>query len=142
MECNRNIVASSSMTKFTHIICYLAAILTISGCCPVLCFVPHGEAYRELAFPKPYIEKWDKVGATKEDRLHVSEECGGGSSSHAPLFPPSQLKAMRLPGESENDVYSRRFHEFERCMKRQGYKFVGECYDNEISRSSPACGAP
>lgn len=30
----------------------------------------------------------------------------------------------------------------ERCMINKGYRFTGECYDNEISRASPACGAP
>ncbi len=120
----------------------MAAVIAISGCCPVLCFVPHGEAYRKLAFPKPYLEKWEKQGATEEDRFQASEQCGGGRSPNSPYFSNSQIEAMRLPGESQNDAYSRRFNEFERCMKRQGYKFVGECYDNEISRSSPACGAP
>ncbi len=130
------------MTKILSVYFTAAVVIMISGCCPNGCFVVTGEAYRRLAFPKPYLEKWEKPGASAEDRFQASEKCGGGRSPNSPYFSNSQIEAIRLPGESQNSAYSRRFNEFERCMKRQGYKFVGECYDNEISRSSPACGAP
>ncbi len=120
----------------------LLIVTALSGCCPNGCFLVTGEAYEKLANPTPYIFKWAKPGTTEEDRYQASKECGGGNSSHAPLFPPSELKAMRRPEESENDAYARRFYEFERCLIRKGYHFTGQCYDNEISRSSPACGAP
>lgn len=101
-----------------------------------------GDAYERLANPTPYIFNWKKDGATDEDRLLASEACGGGRSSHSPLFAPSELASIQRPDETANQAYSRRFHEFERCLIRQGYRYTGVCYDNEISRKSPACGAP
>lgn len=130
------------MKTLLKLSCMILAAVLMSACCSNGCFVVSGEAYRRLAFPKPYLEKWEKQGASAEDRFKASDECGGGRSPNSPYFSPRQIEAVRAPGESERVAYARRFNEFERCMKRQGYKFVGECYDNEISRSSPACGAP
>ncbi len=114
----------------------------LAGCCPALCFVPHGEAFQKLASSRPYLEQWEKPGATNEDRLQASADCGGGRSPDSPFFSQRQIDAIRLPGESETSAYARRFNEFQRCLKGKGYQFIGKCYDNEISRESPACGAP
>ncbi len=120
----------------------LTAAVSLSGCCPNGCFVVSGKAYRDLAFPTPNLFKWKKEGATEEDRYLASEECGGGRDPNSPFFSPSQIEAFRPPGESENQAYSRRFDEYQRCLIKKGYKFTGQCYDNETSRSLPACGAP
>jgi hypothetical protein len=120
----------------------LAAPLMLGGCCPYLCFVVHGDAYKTLAHPKPYIEKWEKATASKDDVLQASEECGGGRHISSPNFGQIEIQAMRQPGETEREARSRRFYIFERCMLAKGFHFTGECYDNEIARNSPACGAP
>ncbi len=130
------------MKQFPSLSFVVFVALIATGCCPVLCFVPHGEAYRKLAFPIPYLEKWEKPGASAEDRFLASEECGGGRSPNSPYFSPKQIEAVRAPEESENAAYAKRFNEFERCLKRKGYRFTGECPDNKITRASPACGAP
>lgn len=91
---------------------------------------------------KPYIEKWDKPGMTPDSRDQDAASCGGGSGSHAPGFSQKKINEERRPGEKENSAYARLFYNWERCMIKKGYRFTGECYDNEISRASPACGAP
>ncbi|WP_247313328.1 hypothetical protein [Ralstonia pseudosolanacearum] len=100
------------------------------------------EAYEKLMHPKPYIEKWERQGATSETRDQDSANCGGGSGSHAPGFSQKRINEEKRPGENENAAYSRLFDNWERCMIKKGYRFTGKCYDNEISRASPACGAP
>lgn len=130
------------MSRHLTFLLNIAVALSVSGCCPVLCFVPHGETYRKLAFPKPYLEQWQKRGSSAEDRFQASEDCGGGRSPNSPYFSEKQIEAVRAPGESKKSAYAKRFNEFERCLKRKGYTFTGECPDNEITRESPACGAP
>ncbi|MEJ7029227.1 hypothetical protein, partial [Ralstonia solanacearum] len=91
---------------------------------------------------KPYIEKWDKPGMTSDTRDQDSANCGGGSGSHAPGFSQKRINEEKRPGEKESSAYARLFYNWERCMIKKGYRFTGECYNNEISRASPACGAP
>ena len=119
----------------------IASILLVSGCCPVLCFVPHGEAYRRLAYPKPHLEKWEKPGGTPETRLQASKDCGGGSTNN-PGFGDETVERARKQGESSYETYARLFRDYQRCLIAKGYKYVGECPDNEVARISPACGAP
>ncbi len=118
-----------------------AIALSLVGCCPNGCFVLTGEAYRQAAYPKPYLDKWEKPGATPEDRLQTSFDCGGGYTTH-PGFSESRIAQERLTGESREDTYSRLFHAYERCLIAKGYHYAGECYDDKISRNKPACGAP
>ncbi len=115
--------------------------LSLAGCCPNGCFVLTGEAYRRAAYPKPYLHKWEKQGATPEDRMQTSFDCGGVYTDH-PGFGESRIAQERLTGEDFADTYARLFRAYERCLAAKGYHFTGECYDNEISRKSPACGAP
>lgn len=99
------------------------------------------EAYQSLMHPKPYLQKWEKPGGTAEARIQSSADCGGGSGDK-PGFSRSKIKEAQKNDESEGQTYGRLFDEWERCMVRKGYRYTGECYDNEISRASPACGAP
>ena len=91
---------------------------------------------------KPYIEYWNRAVTTPEARGQDSANCGGGSGDDPPGFGPRRIKEARRSGETENETYRRLFHDWERCMLKTGYRFTGPCYDNEISRASPACGAP
>lgn len=88
--------------------------------------------------PKPYIEKWEKDGATSEMRDRDSEACGGGYGRYAPGFGEQKVKAAQRAGESDTVTYSRLHDEWQRCMLKKGYRFTGKCY----SQSSPGCGAP
>jgi hypothetical protein len=99
------------------------------------------EAYQSLMYPKPYLQKWEKPGWTAEARMQSSADCGGGFSDRPS---PSQklIRETRQTGESEYNATVRLRHEWQRCMIKKGFRYIGECYDNEISRASPACGAP
>jgi hypothetical protein len=90
---------------------------------------------------KPYLEYWEKPGWTAETRMQSSADCGGGYSDR-PGPSQKQIKEAKKNGETEGQTYVRLFKEWERCMVKKGYRYTGECYDNEISRASPACGAP
>lgn len=118
----------------------ISALLTGCGIEPALSGKARGEYLRSI---KPFIEWWDKPGMTAEARRRDSFDCGGGASeTHAPSFSKEQLNAVRLAGDRNDFAPSTRlFHEWERCMLRKGYRFTGKCYDNEVSRTSPACGA-
>jgi hypothetical protein len=90
---------------------------------------------------KPYLHYWDKPGMINEVRGQDSLNCGG--SNGGPDFSAQQLNIVRQ-SEDKNDFAprARLHHEWQRCMIKKGYRFTGKCYDNEISRTSPACGAP
>jgi len=90
---------------------------------------------------KPYLEYWEKPGMTADSRMQVSASCGGGLSDR-PGPSQKQIEALKKEGESNGQTYTRLFTDWERCMVKNGYRYIGMCYDNEISRSSPACGAP
>lgn len=137
--------AMKNVMKWGYLIC-LAALL---GACT---FGPNGicgpqtpaaycdkGAYQRLARPKPYLENWTKLDVTPDERRRDSAMCGGGNSD-SPGF-SHRTKAFQLSGEKENETYTRLFHEWERCMLKKGYRYTGPCYDNEISKAKPACGA-
>ncbi|WP_231409489.1 hypothetical protein [Ralstonia solanacearum] len=125
----------------------MAVVLITSGCAignghicgpQTPAFYCDREAYEKLMHPKPYIENWEKQGATSEMRDRDSENCGGSYGKYAPGFSQEKVKAAQRPGEKDNVTYSRLHHEWQRCMLKKGYRYTGECY----SQSSPACGAP
>ncbi len=118
------------------------ALLGLAGCCPNGCFVLTGEAYRALAYPKPMINSWEKENTPAERRKTDWELCGGSEKGN---FSPQgeDLIAEKRPEERDSVKAHRRLYlNLERCMLRKGYRYVGICRDNEISRTSPACGAP
>ena len=90
---------------------------------------------------KPYLEYWEKPGMTTDSRMQVSASCGGGLSDR-PEPSQQQIKKFQKSDENNGQTFARLFRDWERCMIKNGYSFKGECYDNEISRSKPACGAP
>jgi len=100
------------------------------------------EAYQRLAHPKPYLENWEKSPINPAERSMDSANCGGGSSNNAPNFSQEGLAAASQPGEKEYETRIRLHHNWERCMLKKGYRFSGECYNNQTSRAKPACGAP
>lgn len=123
---------------------YIAILLiapTLVGCCPNGCFIVTGEAFRKAANPTPYFDQWEKTGATKEQLLQASAECGGGSGDR-PGFSEDKIAKVRQPGDSWMDAHTRAFIEYERCLVSRGFKFTGPCYNNDISRRLPRCGAP
>lgn len=129
------------MRSFTICIAALIGITALPGCCPNGCFIVTGEAFQKAANPTPYLDQWVKPGSTKEQLLQTSEACGGGYGDRPGFSDAKVAKAMQS-GESERDAYRRLFHDYERCLIRKGYKFIGPCYDNEVSRQLPRCGAP
>jgi len=88
----------------------------------------------------PEIEYWIKPDITAEQRVQDSKECGG--STLGANFSDKQMEAERQPGESFLSLLKRLHHKWERCMLSKGYQYTGQCVDNSVSRSSPACGAP
>lgn len=89
----------------------------------------------------PRIEYWIKPDTTAEQRVQDSKECGGtplGSN-----FNDQQIEEERESGEKGYFAPLARLHDkWERCMLSKGYQYTGQCLDNPVSRSSPACGAP
>ena len=125
-------------TRLGFILC---ALLT-GGCCPNGCFVLSGDAYRALAYSTPWYDEWEKEGASTQARHDDWIGCGGDKNGN---FIPEEkiLLKEKAPNESGTILArGRLFDNVLRCMRDKGYHFTGECYDNEISRSSPACGAP
>jgi hypothetical protein len=112
----------------------MLSILALGGCS--MGFVPTG-----LELPKPYLEDWSKPAITFDGKEQDSKSCGG--STRGPDFNTEQVNAARQQGD-KNDFAprGRLFHDWERCMLKKSYRYAGKCYDNEISRASPACGAP
>lgn len=88
----------------------------------------------------PRIESWEKPDISAEQRVLDSKDCGGtqlGSN-----FNDMQIMAEQQAGEGFLRALARLHDQWERCMLGKGYQYVGVCYPNETSRSSPACGAP
>jgi len=102
------------------------------------------EAYEALMNPKPFLHSWEKENTTPEDRMSDAMEYGGARRErNVPSFSREKIRAEQgSSGGSVFDARGRLFREWERCMLRKDYKYVGECFDNEISKTLPSCGAP
>ncbi len=124
-------VLSSCMTAFA-----------LSACCPNGCFVLSGAAFEALARPSPMRDDWSKPDRSDAERRIDWGKCGGYENGN--FVPERELvKKEQRPDEKDGTLaYDRLYLELQRCMKRLGYQYIGKCYDNEISRSLPACGAP
>lgn len=112
----------------------MSAIVASSGCS--VGFVP-----TNLKPAKANLEYWDKLGMTQESRLKDAADCGGGYTIYTG-FSQETIRVAQLPGETERGTRSRLLHDWERCILNKGYRFTGTCYDNDVSKASPACGAP
>ncbi|MDM7857441.1 hypothetical protein [Thiopseudomonas acetoxidans] len=111
----------------------LCLIVSLSGC-----VVGFGVASEP---GPPEIEYWIKPDTSAEQRVQDSKECGG--SPLGANFSRKQLEAEGQPGEHIFLGPLSRLHDkWERCMLSKGYRYTGQCLDNSVSRSSPACGAP
>lgn len=111
-------------------------LLTISGCSTGFGFVP-----TNLEPSKAYLEYWEKPEVAMETRSRDSTQCGAGPTDRVD-FGQIAIQAARRPGETQRETYSRIFDDWQRCMLKKGYHYTGKCFDNEISRALPACGAP
>ena len=93
-----------------------------------------------MAHPKSYIEYWERPAMTPEGRRQGSVRCGAADTDYILGFGQNKIKAAQRPGETDDETDTRLLHEWQRCMIKQGYRYTGKC--SEISRASPACGAP
>jgi len=96
--------------------------------------------------PGPYIpsiEKWVRSDANAEQRVQDSIDCKGDEKG-LPVESRANLEAAMQPGEENIKLARRRlFHNWERCMLRKSYQYIGKCYlDDPVSGARPACGAP
>jgi hypothetical protein len=132
----------SKMNTRLKVLSCFAITATLSACCPNGCFVLSGAAFEALARPSPMRDDWSKSGRSDAERRSDWENCGGYENGN---FVPERdlVKKEQRPDEKDGTLaYDRLYLELQRCMKRLGYEYIGKCYDNEISRSLPACGAP
>jgi len=130
------------MNLCLRVLSYFLIVMTLSACCPNGCFVLSGPAFEALANPRPLREDWSKPDRSDAERRSDWESCGGHASGN---FTPKLEVLMKDKKPDEKDstlAQSRLYRELQRCMKRLGYEYIGKCYDNEISRSLPSCGAP
>lgn len=114
----------------------LLIFLLTSGCSSCFGFVP-----TNLEPVKANLDFWEKIDMTSDSRLADSAQCGGGYTVHTGARPET-IRAAKRAGETERDTDFRLFHDWQRCMLQKGYRSTQKCYDNEISRAMPACGAP
>lgn len=96
-------------------------------------------AYQKLFHPKPYLHLWEKEGVIQaQGRRDDSANCGGQPSDSNPMRVYNE-ESLQLQGETHWETRQRLAYQWQRCMLNKGYRFTGACYDNEISRDSPAC---
>lgn len=125
-----------------RVLIYLSVFFGLAGCCPNGCFVLSGPAFKALAHPTPMREQWSRSDRSDADRRLDWESCGGYKDGG---FSPKKELLEKERTSEEKDIFpahDRLFLELQRCMLRKGYQYIGKCYDNEISRALPACGAP
>ena len=87
-------------------------------------------------------EDWSSSDKSDAERRLDWENCGGYKNGN--FVPKIELikKEQRAEETSGSPAYDRLYLELQRCMLRNGYHYIGKCYDNEISRALPACGSP
>lgn len=83
------------------------------------------EAYEKLIHPKPYVEFWDKVGASADQRSLDWVACGGASNGD---FSPAigRVKEEMRPEEHDFNAAHKRLQErLKHCMREKGYEYMG-----------------
>ncbi len=98
------------------------------------------EAYDRLTKPGTAMQEWSLGDRSEDVRVKDWMECGGTSSGRYGLV--ALPNGKRRTGEQIRQESDALFKEIQRCMLKKNYQFIGECYDNDVSRSLPACGAP
>lgn len=100
-----------------------------------------GDAYQRLAHPKPYLEEWNKVGTTVEERKKNWIQCGGANNGSFSPYTNDFEKEKRNGEKDDLPAYSRLDNKLQQCMIKNGYSYIGSC-ENEIMKTKPACVAP
>ncbi|GGP23017.1 hypothetical protein [Silvimonas iriomotensis] len=127
--------------------CMCVLGILLAGCCPGGCFIATGKDVEALINARPYLLQWAKADVTPESRRMDSRTCGSDLLETVPYpdgiaFSQDRIQKEQQPREDDRAAYSRLFDNWQRCMLKKGYRYTGQCYDNEISRALPACGAP
>jgi hypothetical protein len=115
-----------------------ATIALLAGCALGELGTYGGDREAYLRSIKPYLEYWEKPGASLEMRRDDSWLCGAGRSDYV-AFSAQAVEAATLAGENSYPARARLMGAWQRCMLNHGYRYVGPCHDTEISRSLPAC---
>lgn len=137
------------MKKFVQSSCVIASVLLLGGCYVnkngYICSLTLPEAYcdkevyERLTNPGKMIDDWNLPGKTEQGRLQDWVACGGSSGGQYGLVPLPNGEARTT--EQSNKEAGEKFDSIQRCMLKKDYEYIGQCYDNEVSRSLPACRA-
>ena len=86
------------------------------------------EAYEKLAHPTPYLQYWKKMGVTSSGRREDSISCGANDDHLDNVaFSEEKIAKARLSNEASIATYHRLRFDWQRCMIKKGYRFVGDC---------------
>ena len=103
----------------------------------------YGQAREDyLKSIKPMRDFWKKEGTSDESRAQDWVACGGTKNGD---FSPYEKDLEAEESKSGLDffkAYMQLLYKVQRCMRNQGYRFIGECYDTFESKETPACGGP
>ena len=123
------------MKRFIQVNAVLWLSTILSGCGIGLGLFPYAVNHNI----KPYLQYWEKEGATSSDRQSDSRECG---STLLPTARGQDDIALTPNGmKYDEKSYDRAMDEWQRCMIKKGYRFAGNC-NSESAKEQPACGAP
>lgn len=103
----------------------IASLVTLQGC------GIGGHWMNGNPFPSPvipYLQKWEKINATPEQRRHDSVMCGSEvrQDDNGPSFSKDVEAATRLPNDGKYQPFFRLLDEWKRCMIKQGYHCAAE----------------
>ena len=122
----------------------MISFFVLTGCCSSGCFIVSGKAFDELAYPKPYLQKWAKNGVSSVQRREDSVACGSvrdiaapesacwatskcpPEGDRAPNFGSMKIKSAQKKGESEAATILRLSNEWKQCMLNSGYIYSGK----------------
>ena len=114
----------------------------ILGVCLVLGGCAQDRLVKLDRTPNLFLKYWEKNSVAPEERSRESIDCGGNYFD-GPNFGNRERAAVnRREGETDNMVDRRLSYAWQRCMLSKGYRFTGQCFDNEISKNNPACSTP
>mgnify|MGYP006280094769 FL=1 len=130
------------MKTYFRLIFFCCMSTSLTGCCPNGCFVLTGDAYRALAYPKPMRDFWKKEGTSDESRAQDWVACGGTKNGDFSPYEKDLEAEQSKSGLDFFKAYMQLLYKVQRCMRNQGYRFIGECYDTFESKETPACGGP
>jgi hypothetical protein len=99
------------------------------------------KALKALLNPPPYLDLWDKPGATANEKMADWIACGGKPNGE--FIPSEEMKRVWRRPEDTTSIpsYHRADAHFQRCLMGRGLVWIGRC-DSESMRTFPVCGAP